>query len=132
MKRTPYTCPPAAAIAAALNIPVNTARTVRGLARGEIRVTGNPAFPRTNAWLNRCLHPPLRIELIMSAMDETAGTHGVVPLWSEDDMFWPVAEYLNTGDTYSTTLLFRHDTGTFRITTWGDFVEKNEKRLRLK
>jgi len=56
--------------------------------------------------------------------------HGVEAFNSRESMH-AVAEYLNTGDPSSATILFRHDPGTFRLTTWGDFVESNEKRLGL-
>lgn len=131
-KRTPYTAPPANAIADAFRVDLETAKLARRLIRGEERVTDNPLFPRTNRWISDCHNKPSRVELILSALDETLATCGVEPVWSDHDQFWPVAEYLNTGDTYSATLLFRRDTGTFRLTTWGDFYEKNEKRLALK
>ena len=38
-----------------------------------------------------------------------------------NDLYW-----CNTGDTYSTTIAFWH--GRFRITTWGDIVERYERR----
>lgn len=131
MKPTKYTCPSAAAIAAAMSLPLETAKTLRGLAKGEIRVTGNPDFPKTNAWISSCYHEPRRIERILSAMDEAAGTFGVEAFNSRKSRMHAIAEYLNTGDTYSPTMLFRHDTGTFRLTSWGDFFEANEKRLGL-
>ena len=39
-----------------------------------------------------------------------------------------LARYVNTGDTYSTTLLWNAESGSWRITTWGDWVEQFEKR----
>lgn len=38
------------------------------------------------------------------------------------------AVYVNTGDTYSATLLCNIATGAWRITTWGDYVEAYERR----
>ena len=131
MKPTHYTCPPAAKIAAGMNLSLETAKTLRGLARGEIRITGNAAFPVTNQWIADCYHKPRRIDLILSAMNEAAETYGVEAFNTRGDQLHAIAEYLNTGDSYGTTLLFRHDTGTFRLTSWGDFVETNEKRLGL-
>lgn len=131
MKPTPYTCPPAAKIAASLHVSMEDAKKARALMRGEIRITDNPAFPKTNQWISDCFHKPRRIDLILSALNELLETHGVEALRGRGDQYQAIAEYLNTGDTYSPTLLFRHDTGTFRLTTWGDFVEANEKRLGL-
>jgi hypothetical protein len=38
--------------------------------------------------------------------------------------------YLNTGDTYDATILFRSDSERFWIGSWGDFVEHNERLFR--
>ena len=35
------------------------------------------------------------------------------------------AEYVNMGDTYNTTILYNRHTGTFNLTSWGDFVERH-------
>lgn len=37
------------------------------------------------------------------------------------------AMYVNTGDTYSPTVLYDVDAGKFRLTSWGDFVENDMK-----
>lgn len=39
-----------------------------------------------------------------------------------------LAVYVNTGDTYSATLLCNVATGAWRVTTWGDYVEAFERR----
>ncbi len=131
MKPTNYTAPPAAKIAAAMNCDMETAKAARALMRGEILIRDNPKFPKTNDWATSCYHYPRRIELILSALNELMGTFGVEAFNSRESRMHAIAEYLNTGDTYAPTILFRHDTGTFRITSWGDFFEANEKRLGL-
>jgi hypothetical protein len=35
------------------------------------------------------------------------------------------AEYVNLGDTYTSTILYNRKTGTYQLTTFGDFVERN-------
>ncbi len=131
MKPTNYTAPPAAKIAAAMNCDMETAKTARALMRGEVCVTLNPAFPKTNDWRNSCYNPPRRIDLILSALNELFGTFGVEAFNSRESRMHAIAEYLNVGDTYAPTILFRHDSGSFRISSWGDFFEANEKRLGL-
>lgn len=131
MKPTGYSCPPAAKIAAGMNCTLETATMARRIMRGEVRITDNPLFPQTNQWIAKCYHKPRRIELILSALNEVLECHGVEAFNSRESRMHAIAEYLNTGDTYSTTILFRHDTGTFRLTSWGDFFEANEKRLGL-
>ena len=132
MQRTTYTAPPARRIADAFQVELSTARLARRIIRGEESIADNPAFPKTNAWIASCYHKPRRIELIFSALNECLDCFGVEAFRSRHgSQYETIADYLNTGDTYSPTLLFRHDTGTFRITTWGDFYERNEKRLGL-
>ena len=100
--------------------------------KGQVTTIGNPDFPKTTAWVCSCYNEPSRISRILSALNELLNCHGVEALRSrESGMYAAAVEWLNTGDTYSPTLLFRHDTGTFKVTTWGDFFEKNEKRMGL-
>jgi len=131
MKPTSYTCPPAAKIADWMNCTPETASLARKLMKGEVRITDNPAFPKTNQWIADCWNKPRRIELILSALNELLECHGVEAFNSRESRMHACAEYLNTGDTYSPTILFFHETQTFRLTTWGDFFERNEKRLGL-
>lgn len=42
-----------------------------------------------------------------------------------------VGLYVNTGDTYSGTVVYDTEKGRFDVTTWGDWVEKNERRYRI-
>lgn len=37
-------------------------------------------------------------------------------------------EYVNTGDTYKTTLIYNLESGRFLISSWGDIVERNQKK----
>jgi len=42
-----------------------------------------------------------------------------------------VALYVNMGDTYAATLLFETDTRRFLVTTWGDWVERHQKKYGI-
>jgi len=56
--------------------------------------------------------------------------HGVEALADRDDnssSYLPHAIYINTGDTYSPTILFDYHTRNFSLTTWGDYVERHPK-----
>lgn len=66
-------------------------------------------------------------ERLMVALDEIAGTYGVEALMARDAR-WPDYEYLNSGDTYNTTLLFNHRTKSFSVGCWGDIVERAGNR----
>lgn len=132
MKTTNYRKPSIQSLTAGLNISREQAIAARALMAGDTRITGNPAFPVTNEWISACYSKPRRIDLILSALNELLEFHGVLPIWSRKDLWCPIAENLNSGDTYAATILFRHDTETFRVTTFGDFIETNEKRLSLR
>jgi hypothetical protein len=85
-------------------------------------------FPQTCRWLNSCYHPPRTIELILEALNELLGGHGVEAIQHEEiyvDRYHGniVASYINTGDTYSPTILLDHIKNRWRLTTWGDFYE---------
>ena len=43
-----------------------------------------------------------------------------------------VGLYVNTGDTYNTTLLYDTIKERFYVTTMGDFVEKNERKYEIR
>jgi len=132
MKPTNYHKPSLKTLVRDLSVTPEMATRLRAIMAGEIRITDNPDFPRTNAWIGQCHHKPRRIDLILSALNEAFETCGVEPLWSTGNASWPVAEYLNTGDSYAPTILFLHETRAFRVSSWGDFVETNERRYSLR
>jgi hypothetical protein len=69
-------------------------------------------------------------ECRMSALNELLGTHGVEAVRTSefiDRYHLDIrASYLNTGDTYATTILLDHRDEKWRLTSWGDFVESLE------
>lgn len=77
-------------------------------------------YPQTAKWCNQCHNPPSDQELILSALNETIGGFGIESI---DDSGEHLADYVNTGDTYSATIVLDSETGEFLLTTWGDFHE---------
>jgi len=130
MKPTNYHKPSIKTLMRDLRVTSEMATRLRAIMAGEVRITGNLDFPATNRWIDACYHKPRRLDLILSAMDETFETFGVEPLRNRDGDC--VAEYLNTGDSYAPTILFLHETRAFRVSSWGDFVETNERRYSLR
>jgi len=43
-----------------------------------------------------------------------------------------VALYVNTGDTYNTTLLYETERDRFLVTSFGDWVERNERKYKIR
>jgi hypothetical protein len=66
-------------------------------------------------------------EYRLAALDELLGTFGVEPIRTTEhiDGYWfdCRACYLNTGETYNTTILFDTRKDRFYLTSLGDFVE---------
>lgn len=70
-----------------------------------------------------------RRTVMLHAMNELMDTYGVEALGEVDMHHGPPYEYLNAGDTYSTTLIYDRDNDEIFIGSWGDVVER-DPRLR--
>lgn len=85
---------------------------------------------QTAAYAASCHHDPFdspmwRRTMVLSAINETVGTFGVEPLWrnGQQEMSGPPFEYLNTGDTYAMTLVYRKSTDNLYLGSMGGVVE---------
>lgn len=89
-------------------------------------------LPATRAWVRSCYHRPHTLEVRREAINELLRFHGVEPLYktrkekgeliSTDEIF---AHYLNAGDPYAATLIFRVGRTGPTIGCWGDLPEVN-------
>ena len=121
-------------IADIFDVPLFDGNVALGLIRYRIDPEKFPRrFPQTNAWLNQCYHKPRRSEIALHALDEILFTHGVEAI--SDSRFYVdryhgeiIAAYINTGDTYATTILLNHLDKKWQLTSWGDFVESLDER----
>lgn len=69
----------------------------------------------------------------LQIISQMLGGHGVEAIRGDEfDSYWgdTVAVYVNMGDTYTTTVLFDVDKGKFEITSYGDWIEREERRGR--
>ena len=73
-----------------------------------------------------CYHLPPCWDIRMHVLDAIAETCGVEYVASERDTFSDAKgfDYLNTGDSYSLTIIRMCETGNYRVASWGDIVEK--------
>ena len=55
-------------------------------------------------------------------IDKLLRTHGIERI---EDRHGHIIDYINTGDTYTPTLLYNRLTGTLSIGSWGDIVERH-------
>lgn len=110
------------------------ALTLRKLMTNKLDPVNPAAFPQTHQWLCQCYHRPSRIELIMSALSETLDAFGIEAIWEgyEHTSGDVIAEYVNMGDTYDTTILYSHHHDRFEVTSWGDWVEWAESKRIIK
>lgn len=87
------------------------------------------AFTRKVDW-------KIRLEVINELLG-LYGTEGITGDWQNGYWCNIVAAYCNTGETYDLTVIHVRGSssfdqrGTFIISSWGDWFEKNEKRYGL-
>lgn len=127
MKPTYYSAPSKKKIMQSLHVSEDTAETVRGLIRGDVPTLDAERFPKSNAYFSRCYNTLPRLARILECLNELLEMHGVEAI-GEVRTYGPPAEYLNAGDTYAATLVFDHLAGNFKLTSWGDWLEKNESK----
>ena len=108
-------------IAAGLRIDGGMARTVREVLDGTLDPCD--VSPQAAAYQQQCYHPPAKHELKLYAINELLGAHGVEYIDSGSGVNSPAMHYINTGDTYTATVL-RLAGGRYRIGCWGDIVER--------
>jgi hypothetical protein len=126
-----YRSPSVKALVAALNITPEKAATVRGLIRGEVRTRDETLFPRSNAHFSRCYNTPSRVERIMECLNECLEMHGIETI-GEVRTYGPPAEYLNAGDSYTPTIVFDRMADNFKLTSWADWLETNERKAAFR
>jgi len=98
-------------------------KTIADLITGKIELDPDDIperFEGTIRWLNQCHNYPNNDELIMSALNDTIEGFGIEGINDPDDSNNCIGSYVNTGDTYSGTVVLDDD-GNFHLTTWGDF-----------
>ena len=95
---------------------------LRALLKGEKKTREYQSVRDLEA---RCYNPPGYTYRLMTALNEILEGFGVEVLWTRDGD--GVYEYVNLGDTYTTTLVRKIDTGTVMIRCWGDLVENDSR-----
>ena len=107
---------------------IEEGRKIRRLLTGQ----DNPeTYQAVSKWVAQCYNKPSDDELIMEAINEIIdgfGTEAIRGRYIDSYHQDIQAAFVNMGDTYTTTILLDHETGRYQITSWGDWVERNEKR----
>lgn len=80
------------------------------------------SLPVVQDLIRSCYHRPSTSHRRMVALDSIAETMGVEYIAEGEGSKSPAIEYLNTGDTYTPTILYVN--GSYRVGSWGDLVER--------
>jgi hypothetical protein len=104
-----------------LGIDKGTATEIRGLVKGQIDPAG---YPSVHYWMKQCYHTPSHSAQVLEALNGLLGGFGVEVIRGEEvnDI---LADYINMGDTYISTILLDHQESRYLLTSCGDFVETN-------
>ena len=86
-------------------------------------------LPGASAYLRACYstpfhNRPFRRSMVLRAVDEIVGTHGVEALGPCHLTDGPPISYLNTGDMYAVTLFYKMDTDNLYVSTLGCVAER--------
>lgn len=90
------------------------ARAILEMTRSQLEV-----LPAGAARVAECYHAPSTADVRMHCLDALGESSGVEAFELRDGSY---CEYLNTGDTYSPTLMRVH--GRYSVGCWGDIAEK--------
>ena len=76
-----------------------------------------------------------KVDKVLEEVDRLVNGNGIEPIngdYHVDNFYHDiVALYVNMGDTYETTLLYETDKDRFLVTSWGDWVEHNERKYKI-
>jgi hypothetical protein len=101
-------------------------KEIRGLISGSIDVE---QYEPVQRWVEMCFHMPSRQEMIDEALNHVLDGYGIEAIWGES--VTPVAVYVNMGETYTTTLLYDCIKQVWVLTSWGDWVERYDKKYKI-
>jgi hypothetical protein len=109
------------------SVTEDTAREILAILRGDKSPLD---VPKVAEWARQCYHSPKERapETIMLAFDALLETYGTEAIWAESSCTKPVAEYCNSGDTYTATILYDYRRGKFCLTSFGDWIERYGER----
>jgi hypothetical protein len=95
----------------------------------ELKTLIDARVPATSSYVRSLFSNPYRSRIwrttvALHAMNDIMGTHGVEGLGpGRSGDYAPPYEYLNTGDTYASTLVFDRDKDRLFISSWGNIAE---------
>lgn len=132
-------CPSAEHLTKHLKITISVAQMIRRIARSvedpeKLRELIDTHCPKTAAYVRSMYSDPYdshmwRVTVALDAINHLLDGDGVLGLGrGTSPDYAPPYEYINMGDTYSTTLIYRRRTDSLSIGCWGDIVERHRSR----
>jgi hypothetical protein len=128
-------CPSVSALVNTFKISAEDAKEIRALCKLVDEPEGLASFiaaysPKTQEYVRRMHSDPYhsrmwRRTVVLDAINNILDAHGVEGLGP--DLHGPTAppyEYINMGDTYAATLIYKRSGDRLFIGSWGDIVEK--------
>lgn len=79
-------------------------------------------LPAGAARVAECYHAPKTYDIRLHCLDALGASYGVESFELRNGTY---CDYLNTGDTYTPTLL--RVNGNYRVACWGDIAERNAR-----
>lgn len=100
-------------------------KELKNLLSGKVKTTH---YSSVRKWESLCFNRPRWDERAMCAANqilEGCGTEAAESenTWVDSFSRYFVFSYINMGYTYITTLILDHRINTFRVSSWGDYVE---------
>lgn len=75
------------------------------------------------------------VDNALDTINQVIGGYGVEAIRGDyhvDNYYYDIVGlYVNTGDTYNATVVYDTERERFEVTTFGDWVEKNQKRYNI-
>lgn len=87
-------------------------------------------YPKVAEWYRMCYSKPKTLDLQFQLLDAELEGYGDEAIFKPGS-HQPDAEYINLGDTYNTTLLYDHLAQRWMVTTYGDWIERQERKGRV-
>jgi hypothetical protein len=128
-------CPSSGALTSAFTISSSDAKKIRTLCKLADQPETLAEFietqcPETQKYVRSMHSDPYRSSMwrrtvVLDAIDNVLGAHGVEALGpNRYGTEAPPYEYINMGDTYATTLIYKRSSDRLSIGSWGDIVER--------
>lgn len=138
-RRTGIMCPSADALQKSFRIDSKEANQIRRLCKvadepEALEALIEKEHPKTQEYVRRMHSSPYgssnwRRTIVLDAINNLLEGYGVEGLPGKHDSHrtGPEYQYINMGDTYSTTLIYKRSSDRLFIGNWGDVVERNPR-----